>query len=541
MSFDAIVVGSGFGGAVTALRFAEAGMRVLVLERGRRWSADTLPRKPGDPWMWSHSHPERENGWLDLRLFRNMAVAQGAAVGGGSHIYANISVEAPPTSFINGWPDEITHAELTPFYAEVARMMEVRPVPDNQWTKRMELMRDAAVAAGYGDRFRKVDLAVQFDEDWTYATGRKEEFSKPIENIHGAPQGTCVHLGTCDIGCKVNARNTLDLNYLYVAENRHGVDVRSLHLVDRIEPVVNGGWRVHFDRLEQGQRIRGTEDARILVIAAGSLNSTELLLRNRDVHHTLPHLSPKLGQNWSSNGDFLTPAIYLNREVDASWGPTIASIIDFHDGSIDGQHFWIQDGGVPDLLAAYVAEKADEPDNHLRQKLLFQGLKSFLGRADPLRWMMPWFAQGVDGGNGHLSLTQPGWFSPGGELHLDWDVTKSAPVIEAIIGLHKLFSEKTGGKALVPPTWTLLRELVTPHPLGGCNMGADVANGVVDHKGAVFGYTNLYVLDGAIVPRALGVNPSRTIAALAERNARLIAGLRPPSPPQAGAAAGGGP
>ena len=524
MPFDAIVVGSGFGGAVAALRLAEAGMRVLVLERGRRWARDTLPRRPDDPWLWSHAHPERENGWLDLRRFPNMAVAQGAGVGGGSHIYANISTEAPRAAFASGWPAAITYDALKPFYDTVAEVMEVQPVPAGQWTRRMELMRDAAQAAGYSERFRQVDLAVQFDADWTYDKDylSGEAATKWGTNKHGATQGTCVHLGTCDVGCRVSARNTLDLNYLYLAENRHGVEVRPLHLVDRIEPL-GASWRVQFDRLENGQRVPGAEEAALVVLAAGSLGSTELLLRNRDVHRTLPALSPILGQNWSSNGDFLTPALYENREVDASAGPTIASIIDFEDGSIGGHRFWIQDGGVPDLLLAWLARKAADPATSFPAKLLIERMQAFLSRREPLRGLMPWFAQGVDAGNGRLSLTGPGLFTPGGELHLAWDVSQSAPLIETIIAMHKTLAAKTGGVAVVPPTWTLFRELVTPHPLGGCNMGEDAATGVVDHGGAVFGYRNLFVLDGAIVPRALGVNPSRTIAALAERNARQIA------------------
>jgi len=145
MAYDVIVIGSGFGGAITACRLAEAGYKVLILERGRRWDKTTYPRAPEDPWIWSHDFPERLNGWIDLRVFAHMSVAQGAAVGGGSLIYANISCEAPPHVFEKStWPQEITHAELKPYYDAVAKFMNVQQVPDNQWTERMKLMKEGA-------------------------------------------------------------------------------------------------------------------------------------------------------------------------------------------------------------------------------------------------------------------------------------------------------------------------------------------------------------------------------------------------------------
>ena len=150
---DAIVIGSGFGGAVTACRLAEAGYRVLVLERGRRWDPGTFPREPGDRWVWDHHHPERASGWLDFRMFRRMAVAQGAAVGGGSHIYANVSIEADPATFEAGWPPEITYEALSPHYRSVGAMMNVQSVPRGQWPPRTALMAEAAEKTGHADRF----------------------------------------------------------------------------------------------------------------------------------------------------------------------------------------------------------------------------------------------------------------------------------------------------------------------------------------------------------------------------------------------------
>jgi len=524
MPYDVIVIGSGFGGAITACRLAEAGMKVLVLERGRRWDKSSFPRKPEDPWLWNHDNPEREHGWLDFRIFPGMSVAQGAGVGGGSLIYANISCEAPKAVFDQGWPNEISHSELKPHYDTVADFMDVQPVPDNQWTKRMLLMQAAASKAGVGERFRKLDLAVNFDPNWTYAQfGTITDGNFPQKpNKHGALQGTCAHLGNCDIGCDAHAKNTLDRNYLFVAENQYHAEIRPLQLVDRIEPQPDGTFRVSFDGLDTGSRVPGTETARIVIVAAGSLGSTELLLRCRDIHHTLPNLSPFLGRQWSCNGDFLTPAFY-GSPVEPSQGPTIACAIDFEDGSQGGNKFWIEDGGIPNLLIAYLLQKSEDPSKSFKARLTLDALRRFIREVAPLRDMMPWFAQGVDAGNGTLSLTSKTLFSQGGRLHLQWDITQTRGLIDAIVATHNRLTDATGGELMVPPTWSLFKDLVTPHPLGGCNMGTGPLDGVTDHRGQVFGYPNLYVADGAIIPRPLGVNPSRTIGALAERVASLIA------------------
>ena len=155
-TFDAIVIGSGFGGAITACRLAEKGMRVLVLERGRRWAPREYPRKAGDAWMFSQQQPARQNGWLDLRFFKHMTVAQAAGVGGGSLTYSNVALEAHPSLFTNGWPAEITYGELKPYYDRVARMMNLQTVPDGQLTQRFKLAREAAEKLGHAIAFRRL-------------------------------------------------------------------------------------------------------------------------------------------------------------------------------------------------------------------------------------------------------------------------------------------------------------------------------------------------------------------------------------------------
>lgn len=522
-AYDAIVIGSGFGGAVTACRLAEAGYRVLVLERGRRWRAVDFPRQLGDPWRWDHGHPEREHGWLDFRIFRSMAVAQGAAVGGGSLIYANISVEATPAAFDEGWPPEITYAELAPHYSEVARMMNVQPVPRGQWPARTALMHEAATATGAADRFRPLDLAVNFDPGWDPAAEDRYDpaRSRRFTNAEGIEQGTCVHLGECDIGCPVLARNTLDLNYIPRAE-RHGAEVRPLHVVRTIERD-GAGYRVRSDRIDGGHLVPVEDTARIVIVAAGSLGSTELLLRCRDVAKTLPDLPATLGQGWSSNGDFLTIGLHKGRMIEPTRGPTITSAIDFRDGSSAGQTFIIEDGGFPGIVASWLSHAATRWSWLRRERILFRGFQQAVRDHAEFHEVMPWFAQGKDAANGRLHLRKR-WFGAFGPLRLslDWDATDSRPAIEAIIAMHERLARATGGTTVIPISWSWLGYLITPHPLGGCNMGTAPTSSVVDHRGRVWGEPNLYVADGAIVPEALGANPSRTIAALAERIAAII-------------------
>jgi cholesterol oxidase len=267
--YDVVVVGSGFGGAVAACRLTHAGRSVLVLERGRRWTPDQYPRDVDDAWIWDQDAPERHNGWIDMRFLSRMWVAQGAGVGGGSLIYANISIDAKPSAFAAGWPSQISYAALQPYYERVAEMLGSRPIPDGQLTRRFELMREAAGKIGEAARFRKLDLAVTFDEAWSYdlPDALDPKHSKPWTNRFGKPQGTCIHCGNCDIGCQVQAKNTLDLNYIADAE-RAGATVQPLSLVTHVSPAAEG-WRVHYDRLVAGRREPASVVGRRVVLAAG--------------------------------------------------------------------------------------------------------------------------------------------------------------------------------------------------------------------------------------------------------------------------------
>ena len=510
MNWDFIIIGSGFGGSVTACRLAQKGQKVLVLERGRRWPQTAYPIR--ESWTFDPDEPEKQNGWLDFRLFGKMNVVQGAGIGGGSLVYANVSVEARPELFGEPWGGQISYADLKPYYDRVGRFMNAQPVPENQLSARFKLMKEAAAKAGYRDRFTPVDLCVEFDPNYDMRNwseiDRADAFSLTHDNQHGVAVGTCVHCGNCDIGCRYGAKSTLDKNYIPVAEG-HGAEFRPLHIVRRIEPST-GGYAVQFDRVIDGKLVPGKESAKSVILAAGSLGSTELLLRNRDEYTTLPNVSARLGHGWTSNGDLITPASYADFQPLPHKGPVITSAIDFLDGAFKGQKFWIQDGGYPHLLVNCL--------RHLEERTaqkIADALETVLDDN-----IMLWFSQGLDAGDGRLSLGRHWWWPFGKQhLQLDWNLETNEPLFDAILDMQLKLSEVTNGKPVTPVValWKVFKTVITPHPLGGCNMGTTAGNGVVDHKGEVFGYRGLYVLDGAIIPKPIGRNPSRTIAALAER------------------------
>jgi cholesterol oxidase len=572
--YDVVVVGSGFGGAVTAYRLAAARYTVLVLERGHRWGPNKgrrdevaeagdvrddevvkFPRTAKDAWFWDNTHPEQSHGWLDFRDFPYMDVILSSGVGGGSLIYANVSIEAEARTFDKGWPAEIKLSVLKPYYDKVTEMLELGKVPREQWSERVKLMSEGAKNNDWEKRFQPVDVAVRFDYDLKYKSSQRpeREWSRRGQNKSGAWQGTCAQLGNCDIGCDVGAKNTLDKNYLFRAERQHGAKIWPRRLVRCITPEGNG-YRVHFDEIVDEGFKPASVSGRIVILAAGSLGSTELLLRCKQQYRTLPNVSDSLGKGWSSNGDFLTPAFHFFRKtIYPGRGITIAGSVNFLDGHPDDlgkpyekrRKFIIEEGGFPyqavgGIIGALIRNRGLKAGLchallHALGRLLaavynaihwisrlpfLKLLKPVFEWLDPVNHVMPWFSQGKDAANGELTLKD-------GELHLKWPWNDSEPVINAIYDTHKKLARSTWGLVLPPITWTLFHSLITPHPLGGCNMGPDKARGVVNHKGEVFDYDRLYVADGAIVPEALGLNPSKTIAALAERIAEHIIADQP--------------
>ena len=263
--FDAVVIGSGFGGAVAALRLAEGGYSVVVLERGRRWEREEYPSITRSDWLWDENHPERTNGWW---ISATMEISVPWRSGRGRRV-ASLrecsSTRSRISSKLAASGDQLSSARA--YYRRVSDVLNPRKIPSNQFSNRTKLLREAALAAGFGAQYEELDLNIKFEDSYAYDASREPRVEDSVmkPNADGIDQGFCVHLGQCELGCPVEARNTLALNYIPRAEKK-GAEVRPLHLVRKIEPFTFG-YRVHFDRIENGKLIPGSVTARIVVVS----------------------------------------------------------------------------------------------------------------------------------------------------------------------------------------------------------------------------------------------------------------------------------
>jgi cholesterol oxidase len=509
--FQALVIGSGFGGAVTVCRLAQAGVDVAVVERGRRWPPGSFPRdlsRLDDGWLWLCNH-----GLYDARPLNDILAVQAAGYGGGSLVYANVAMRPPQGVFAKSWPEPYSRAMLEPYYDLVAHMLDVRPVPADPRTGELppktRLMAQAASLLGHSDGFFHPNLAVRFEGEGP--------------NRFGVTQNACTFSGQCDIGCNEGAKNTLDLNYLALAE-QHGATVGTLTEAVHIARA-GDGYQVHLREYgHPGAGRAGVErdvTARYVFVCAGALGTTELLLRSRDQYRTLPDLPPALGHGYSGNGDFLSFGDGLRELAEPSNGPTITTAALLHTGTAaEQQWFVLEEGGYSEHLAKLVRALHVSRLPAYAARLVGASARRVLGMAQDLGATLDdgaartavLLAMGNDRADGRIELR-----GPRHRLHVTWDVTRNDPLYEAERAVSGQVVRALGGRPFGTPTWRLFRQPVTVHNLGGARMGSDPQTGVVDADGEVFGHPGLYVLDGAALPGATGANPSSTIAAVAER------------------------
>lgn len=515
MPFDAIVIGSGFGGAVAACRLAQAGLSVCIIERGRRYSAGSFPRDyTRIDAGWSYGHGQ---GLFDVRpLASGLMAVESAGYGGGSLVYANVIMRAPADLFQHGWPAGINRASLDPYYDLVGYMLDIKPIAASQpkgLPPKTLALRHTAQQLGRSAQLFHPNLAVDFSDPGV-----------PHHNRFGMTQRGCTHCGECDVGCNLHAKNTLDLNYLALAE-RHQAHVKTRCEVTCITPH-GDGYRVHFRDFAGAET--GYEDARQVFLCAGAVSSTELLLRCRDTHKTLPNVSARLGFGYSGNGDFLGMVFDSQHHIEPTNGPTITGAILYDHTEGQRRHwFLLEDGSAPRELAR-IAELLSPKLSWLKSggELLWSELRASLAQVaaasahtshEPSEKNALFLVMGRDDASGRLHLDPLS-----GALRLDWNVPANLPLYQAEERLVSDVAKSLGGTPVYNPLWSRLHQPAATHNLGGCGMAETPELGVTSPIGEVFGHPNLYVLDGAIMPVALGTNPSATIAAVAERSIESI-------------------
>ncbi len=566
---DVVVVGSGFGGSVSACRLAQAGLSVVLLERGHAHPPGSFPRTPAEMSRAFWEPGNGLHGMYDVWRFSGCDSVVSSGLGGGSLIYANVLLRKDEHWFVQddplpgggyeSWP--VTRADLDPHYDEVERMLGATPYPleaPGFAAPKTHAMRDAAAELGLS--WQLPPLAISFSPKPGAPPGQGLPIAEPsYGNLHGRPRSTCRLCGECDIGCNDGAKNTLDHNYLSAAQH-YGADLRPGHEVLAIRPRQAGGYEVDYIRHDPQGQGRPADTAPTvemitcdrLVLAAGTFGTTYLLMRNRPY---LPRLSSALGSRFSSNGDVLTFLIRARdrsrvRPLEASRGPVITSAIrlsDEHDGPDEkGRGAYLEDGGYP-AFVDWLVEAADMPgDTRRLARFALERLRAILARrpdyslsaeisdligTDALSvGSLPLLGMGRDVPDGLL------WLS-GNRLDLSWSTTTSDAYFERVQATMRRVAAVLGARCVDNPMW-LRKRIITVHPVGGAPMGRDRAEGVCDSHGEVFGYPGLYIADGAVMPGPVGTNPSLTIAALADRMCTRL--LEQPRPAPATAARGTG-
>ncbi len=507
--YDVVVVGSGFGGSINALRLAQAGRSVAVLERGRRYAPGQFPRdvRRTDELLWRYPDRARAQGLYDVRFLSGIGTVTASGVGGGSLIYANIHVRPDPVVFEDPrWPRTYTRAALEPYYDKVARELALAPVPDTLRLRKRDVLRAAA-----GHMRREV-----FDPPeavaWTESPGPGRQ--------------ACQLCAECEFGCQKGAKNTMDLTYLARAEALGATVWPRIHAT-HVEPVSGGGYRVHYWDL--GRAERGVVEGARVVLSAGTLGTGELLLRSRDRTRTLPRLSARLGHGYSGNGDFLA-SLQNTREDLAPWvGPDVTTVMRFFDAAPSftlaaptfsrpvmevlagmgqprlglfrglGAPLWTHLG--PLLEMAFAKGLLDSPRRNGPDPARFTNL----------------FAIGRDNANGRMGLK-------GERLDIEWDYAReNRALIERMTASMKELASHYGATYAPLATWPLFQRPITVHSLGGAHLAHLPEQGVVSTEGEVFHYPGLYVADGAVIPTSLGFHPVMTISAVAERIAEAVA------------------
>jgi cholesterol oxidase len=517
-TYDAVIIGSGFGGSINALRLAQAGRSVLVLERGRRWKQFPRDVENVDELLWRYGENRNAQGLYELRFMSGIASVTASGVGGGSLVYASIHYRPQARIFDDPrWPAPFKLEALDPYYDKVGEELGVQVVPKRLQLAKRDVFHQAATALG------------------------RESFDTPQavswDAVFGAGEGrrTCQQCAECEFGCNFGSKNTLDFTYLAKAEAK-GTVVETGRNVSHIAPSPSGGWDVHYEDTGSGESSVVT--GKRVIVAAGTLGSNELLLRSRDVTKTLPKLSPRLGMGYSGNGDFLGNIQNAKQSLQPWVGPDVTSVMWFFDRE---PGFALATPTFNQPVMEVLASLGQPPPNAiarmfagvlyrklpkllpwaLRKGLLSKPIKLKQKGAGPADRMTTVFAIGQDNANGRVVLDR-------GKLDVLWDYEReNRSLIERQQQAMASLAGQYGGTYGNLATWDLFKRNLTVHNLGGCALSTSADQGVVGIDGQVHGHEGLYVADGSVIPTAIGSHPVMTISAVSEWIAeRVVASYR---------------
>jgi len=534
--YDWIVVGSGFGGSVSALRLAEKGYDVAVLECGKRFADEDFPKSTWDSRRYFWAPRVGMKGIFRLSLFRDIAVVSGCGVGGGSLGYAN-TLYVPPSPFFKDpqWGDlEDWERTLAPHYETAQRMLGV-VVHEND-DPADQLLRELGEELGVADTYRKTPIGVYLDNPG-------QTVADPFFEGEGPERTGCMQCGRCMVGCPHGAKNTLVKNYLWLAEHR-GVEVQAERTVTDVRPLGaadgSDGYAVTSERsgLLHGRRKR-TITARGVIVAGGALGTNKLLQRCR-LGGSLPRISLRLGELVRTNSESI-----LAVRVPEDYPEDLTRRVAITSSIYPDPHTHIETvtygeaGDSMSLLNTLLVGDGTRVTRPL--KLLGQILrhprdfaKVLWPRGTSRRTIILLVMQTLDNA---IALRPK--LKRNGEVRLqtEQDPERPNPTFIPVANQFAAWLEKrTGGIAQSSVMEATLNVPTTAHILGGAAIGHGPEDGVVDSRQRVFGYENLLVCDGAAIPANVGVNPSLTITALAEHAMSEVpakAGAEPRDLPEA--------